>query len=60
MKSFYMFVLGVVATFVLMNLFIVNQYGRLVNHQHCNMSLDTLGGIAASNYVYYTYYANND
>lgn len=60
MKSFLIFLVGVIVTFVTMSLVTVNQYGRMANHKHCNMSLESLGGLAASNYVYYTYHHNTN
>lgn len=60
MKSFLMFLLGAVATFVTVGLLNVNQYGRMANHLHCDMSLEKLGSIAASNYMYYTYHQDKE
>lgn len=48
--------LGVVITLIATTTILTHQYGRLANHKHCDLSLDKLGSVEASNYVYVTYY----
>lgn len=60
--SAFTFFLGVILTIIATGIFATNQFGRMANHKHCNMSLESLGGMEASNIMYYQhkYLENHD
>jgi hypothetical protein len=56
MKSVLLFIAGIVFCFITMTTYLAHQYGRMANHQHCDLSLEQLGSIENSNYYYHTYH----